>query len=228
MRSGSGWRPFPHPYIHGRFRTLSPPPVRATAALGWQPFGGRRRSTPARTELPSRIRRSKRCAGWPCKKCAINGRFCPLDLRLSILRNHWVSHETTNNPFLAQWSRHDSSPFTAYHDILGTTEQKTAQNLQCGERITILGHARVLLRAKIWHRDELATTRQQREPNPAINSGQADLMAFTNRCPPLRQGENGPILPKYRLVLFDEMVHGGAFSLHGVTDIAFGLREDIL
>ena len=151
-----------------------------------------------------------------------------LDLRLSILRNHWVSHETTNNPFLAQWSRHDSSPFTAYHDILGTTEQKTAQNLQCGERITILGHARVLLRAKIWHRDELATTRQQREPNPAINSGQADLMAFTNRCPPLRQGENGPILPKYRLVLFDEMVHGGAFSLHGVTDIAFGLREDIL
>jgi hypothetical protein len=71
-----------------------------------------------------------------------NGRFCPHDLKLSILRNHWVSHETMNNPFLAHWLRHDRSSFTADHGIPEATEPNIAQGLRWDERITVLGHAR--------------------------------------------------------------------------------------
>jgi hypothetical protein len=34
-------------------------------------------------------------------KDATNGRFCPHDLRLSILRNHWASHDAANGLFVA-------------------------------------------------------------------------------------------------------------------------------
>src|ERR1700722_9584876 len=148
MRSGSGWRPFPHLYIHERFRTLSPPLVHAVAAPGWLPFGGRRRSTPARTALPAQIRRSQRCGEGPCKKCASNGRFCPRDLRLSILRKHWASQEATNNPFLAHWLRHDRGPLQPTMAFWKQRNQRALKVCDGTSVFTILGHARLLFGGK--------------------------------------------------------------------------------
>jgi hypothetical protein len=67
-----------------------------------------------------------RCGERPLPKCAINGRFCPHDSWLSNLRNHWVSREAKNNPFLAHRLRHDCRSFIGDHGIPGKTEQKTA------------------------------------------------------------------------------------------------------
>jgi len=57
-------------------------------------------------------------------ECATNGRFCPHDLRLSILQNHWDSQDAMKNPFLAHWLRDDRNTSTADPGIPMTTRNR--------------------------------------------------------------------------------------------------------
>jgi hypothetical protein len=79
-----------------------------TDLLEYSAFAARQRLQ--RSALPGRF-----CAQVNARRvifggCAINGRFCPLDLGHPKPANHWAFHDAANSPFVAHRLRRGAPP----------------------------------------------------------------------------------------------------------------------